>query len=102
MPLIEVLPNSTSISAPGWAYVPDTGYDPSKAPIQPSGARKRNARTVGITGGDSTARQTNALMKRLADLDKDNHKDVQIVLPTRQKDAGGRGDYEARVERTGS
>ena len=93
MPLIEVLPNSTSISAPGWAYVPDTGYDPSKAPIQPSGARKRNARTSGIVGGDTSTRQTNALMKRLADLDKDNHKDVQILLPNRQKDTAGRGSY---------
>ncbi|MCJ1480997.1 hypothetical protein MMC06_001153 [Schaereria dolodes] len=90
MPLIEVLPNSSSISAPGWAYVPDTGYDPSKAAIQPSGARKRNARISGITGGDTTARQNNALLKRLADLDKDNHKDVQITLPPKQKGAGGR------------
>ena len=91
MPLIEVLPNSSSISAPGWAYVPDTGYDPSKAAIQPSGARKRTARKSGIAGGDTTVRQNNALLKRLADLDKDNHKDLQIPLPTKQKDAAGRG-----------
>ena len=90
MPLIEVLPNSTSISAPGWAYVPDTGYDPSKAPIQP-GARKRNARVLGPGGADTTARQNTAVLKRLADLDKDNFKDVQIAIPSKQKDSAGRG-----------
>jgi len=89
MPTIEVLPNSTSISAPGWTYVPDTGYDPSKAPIQ-AGPRKRNARIAGTSGGDTTARQNNAILKRLADLDKDNSKDVHISVPNKQKDGGGR------------
>jgi zinc finger HIT domain-containing protein 1 len=92
MPLIEVLPNSTSISAPGWAYVPDTAaFDPSKAPIQATGPRKRNARIPGIGGADSTARQNTALLKRLADLDKDNSRDVHIAIPSKQKEAGGRG-----------
>ncbi|MCJ1281791.1 hypothetical protein MMC26_001114 [Xylographa opegraphella] len=90
MPTIEVLPNSTSISAPGWTYVPDTGYDPSKAPIQ-AGPRKRNARIAGNSGGDTTARQNNAILKRLADLDKDNSKDVHIAIPNKQKEGGGRG-----------
>lgn len=86
MPGIEVLPNSTSISAPGWAYVPDNGYDPSKVAIQPSGARKRAARTAGITGGDTTTRQNNATLKHLAELDKDNYRDVHIPVPTRSKE----------------
>jgi zinc finger HIT domain-containing protein 1 len=90
MPHVEVLPNSTSISAPGWAYVPDTGFDPSKAAIQPSGARKRNARTSGLASGDTTQKQNAALVKRLADLDRDNFKDAQITIPSK-KDAGGRG-----------
>ena len=91
MNLIEVLPNSTSVSAPGWAYVPDTGYDPSKVAIQPSGARKR-ARTANNAGGQElSAKQQSQLQRRLADLDKDNHKDVQIPIPNRQKDAGARG-----------
>ncbi|MCJ1296829.1 hypothetical protein MMC34_008397 [Xylographa carneopallida] len=89
MPTIEVLPNSTSISAPGWTYVPDTGYDPSKAPIQ-AGPRKRNARIAGTSGGDTTARQNNAILRRLADLDKDNSKDVHISVPNKQKEGGGR------------
>ncbi|KAL8933898.1 MAG: hypothetical protein Q9211_005524 [Gyalolechia sp. 1 TL-2023] len=86
MPGIEVLPNSTSITAPGWAYVPDNGYDPSKAAIQPSGARKRAARTAGITGGDTTIRQNSATLKHLAELDKDNYRDVQIPVPARSKE----------------
>lgn len=89
MPGIEVLPNSTSITAPGWAYVPDNGYDPSKAAIQPSGARKRAARTAGIAGGDTTTRQNNATLKHLAELDKDNYRDVQIPVPARFKEKAG-------------
>ena len=86
---IEVLPNSTSISAPGWAYVPDNGFDPSKTAIQPSGARKRAARTAGLAVGDTTARQQNAVSKHLLELDKDNHRDVQIPVPARFKDKTG-------------
>ncbi|KAL8672858.1 MAG: hypothetical protein Q9168_002696 [Polycauliona sp. 1 TL-2023] len=89
MPGIEVLPNSTSISAPGWAYVPDLGFDPSKTAIQPSGARKRAARTAGLTAGDTTARQQNATLKHLLELDKDNSRDVQIPVPARFKDKTG-------------
>lgn len=85
MSLVEVVPNSSSTSAPGWAYVPDNGFDPSKAPIQPA-ARKRNARTAGLTGGDTTAKQNNALLKRLADLNKDNAKDGQISVTTKGKE----------------
>lgn len=91
MPQIEVVPNSTSISAPGWAYVPDNGYDPSKIAIQPTGARKRAARSSGLTGGDTTTRQQNAIFKHLAELDKDNHRDVQILLPNKQKDNANKG-----------
>jgi len=89
MPLIEEVANSSSTSAPGWAYVPDTGYDPSKAPIQPA-ARKRTARVFGLAGRDASARKNTALLKRLADLDKDNLRDVQVPIPTRQKEVGGR------------
>lgn len=89
MPGIEVLPNSASISAPGWAYVPDNGYDPSKAAIQPSGTRKRAARTSGVAGGDTTTRQHNATLRHLAELDKDNSRDVQIPVPARFKEKAG-------------
>ncbi|KAL8715941.1 MAG: hypothetical protein Q9220_000608 [cf. Caloplaca sp. 1 TL-2023] len=89
MPSIEVLPNSTSISAPGWAYVPDNGFDPSKAAIQPSGSRKRAARTSGIASGDTTTRQQNATLRHLNELDKDNYRDVQIPVPARFKEKSG-------------
>ncbi|KAI4162331.1 MAG: hypothetical protein LQ342_004045 [Letrouitia transgressa] len=91
MPHIEVLPNSTSISAPGWAYVPDTGYDPSKSAIQPSGSRKRAARASGLVGGDTSARQHNATLRHLAELDKDNYRDVQIQVPPKYKESVSKG-----------
>ncbi len=94
MPLIEVLPNSTNATAaPGWAYVPDTGYDPSKAPIQPTGVRQRGARTVTFADGaeKSSVKQQNAIAKRLAELDKDNYRDVQIAVPSRQAGGSVRG-----------
>ncbi len=93
MPLISVLPNSSNTtSAPGWAYVPDTGYDPSKAPIQPSGARQRGARTVTYGDGhEKSLKQQNAIAKRLAELEKDNYRDVQIAIPARSAGGTGRG-----------
>ncbi|KAG7006236.1 hypothetical protein G7Y79_00015g038260 [Physcia stellaris] len=63
MPTIEVLPTSTSISAPGWAYVPDTGYDPSKAPLAPT-ARKRAARTTALTGPNTISTDTRLATSR--------------------------------------
>lgn len=98
MPLVDVVPNSTtSTSAPGWAYVPDTGYDPSKAPIVPSGARKR-ARNTAFNSGPSSvagkealsARQQSKIVKHLAELDKDSTRDVQIVVPGKPRDVGHR------------
>ncbi len=92
MPLIQVLPNSTTTNAPGWAYVPDTGYDPSKAAIQPAGPRQRAAKNVAFADGQEvSARQQAAINKHLAELDKDNHRDVHITVPAKQKDGGGRG-----------
>ena len=94
MPLIEVLPNSKSVTAPGWAYVADTNYqDPSKVAIQPS-SRHRAARNTGgeDSGHDRSARQNNAITKHLAELDRDNHRDVQIAIPARQKGTVGRGE----------
>ncbi len=95
MPLIEVLPQTTTTSAPGWAYVPDTGYDPSKAAILPTGARQRAATRVSAVGDglETSVRQQNAITKHLVELDKDNHRDVVISIPTKKKgkDAAERG-----------
>lgn len=102
MPHIEILPNTTSVSAPGWAYVPDTGYDPSKVAIQPSGSRHRAARNVAAGGGrhDTSARQNNAILKHLNELEKDNHRDVEIAVPVRQRDGAGRGEDMLRPSLT--
>jgi zinc finger HIT domain-containing protein 1 len=101
MPLIEVLPQTTTTSAPGWAYVPDTGYDPSKAPILPSGARQRAATRITAVGdGETSVRQQNAITKHLIELDKDNHRDVVIAIPTKKKgrDAAERGIWRATLK----
>ena len=95
MPLIQELPVAKgSHSAPGWAYVPDTGYDPSKAPIVPSGSRNRKARNVNLSSSnDISARQQHKIDQHLASLDRENHKDVQIVVPNRPKDVASRGGF---------
>lgn len=99
MPHVEVIPNSTSQSAPGWAYVPDNGYDPSKVAIQPSGARKRAARASALAIGDTTTRQQSAILKHLAELDKDNHRDVNITVPSKQKEIAGKGKLPPSPQR---
>ena len=98
MPQIEVLPNSTSFATPGWAYVPDTRFDPSKAAIKPSGVRKRG-RDHG-TGGraDITSRQNNAIVRHLAELDRENHKEVNIPIPAKGKESAARGMFSLGLE----
>ncbi|KAL2861316.1 hypothetical protein BJX68DRAFT_222227 [Aspergillus pseudodeflectus] len=88
---VEVVPNSTTSHAtPGWTYVPDKGFDPAKAAIAPSLGRKRGIRDPART--DVSSRQTNAIVRHLAELDRENHRDVAISVPARQlKDAAGRG-----------
>lgn len=88
MPGVEVLPNSTAIKAPGWALVPDTGRGPSQIASQATTKRGRAARASNIGGGDTTVRQQNAVLKHLAELDKESHRDVQISVP---KDSSARG-----------
>lgn len=86
MPLIEELPvTQTTRVTHGWAYVPDTGL--AIQAVQP-GTRKRGAaRDGGARGrGDFTAKLQRAREKRLADLEKENHKDIPIPIPPRPKD----------------
>lgn len=88
MPRIEVLPNTSTVSAPGWAYVAVSadGYlDPSKAPIIPSGARSR-AKAAGLNAAAdsaaSTTRQQAATLKRIAELDRDGSSGKDIPVPS--------------------
>lgn len=98
-PTIEVLPpasnQKSSHITPGWAYVPDTGVDPAKAALQPS-ARKRGRDGAPVARADISARQQNAVLKRLVELDKENHKEgaaAQIAVPVRMRDGAGRGTF---------
>ncbi|EYE90918.1 putative HIT finger domain protein [Aspergillus ruber CBS 135680] len=87
---IELLPNSTSHITPGWTYVPDRGFDPAKAAITPAIGRKRGIRDPGGRG-DLSSRENNAIIRHLAELDRENHRDVQIAVPVKQKEPAGRG-----------
>lgn len=87
---IEVLPNSTSALTPGWTYVPDRGFDPAQAAITPAVGRKRGIREP-AGRGDLSSRENNAIIRHLAELDRENHRDVQIPIPVKQKDAASRG-----------
>ncbi|PYH85050.1 hypothetical protein BO82DRAFT_328400 [Aspergillus uvarum CBS 121591] len=81
---VELLPGSTTHVTPGWTYVADRGFDPAKAAITPTIGRKRGIRDPGRT--DLSSRQTNAIIRHLAELDRENHRDVQIQVPVRQKE----------------
>lgn len=93
MPLVEVLGTSRSHATPGWAYVPETALQKSSTTLTTS--RKRGIREPGRTGTDLTSRQNHAIIRHLAELDRENHRDnVHIPVPVR-KDAiqrdNGRG-----------
>ncbi|EER23936.1 HIT zinc finger family protein [Coccidioides posadasii C735 delta SOWgp] len=90
--LIEVLPTGTShTSAPGWAYVPDIRPDIPRQGRATTAGRKRGVRDSAIGRGDISSKQQNAILRRLAELDRDNPKDVHIPIPTKQKDSSSRG-----------
>lgn len=97
MSRITEVPNSTvSHLAPGWAFVPDTGFDPSKVAIQPTGRKRKAARAFGGPAVRSDAlsqRQNNIIIKHIAELDKENHREVNIPIPARKKDGAGRGMF---------
>lgn len=87
---VEELPDSSTALTPGWTYVPDTGFDPAKAAITPALGRKRRTGDAGGGGGggDLSARQKNAIIRHLAELDRENHRDVPIPV---RASTGGRG-----------
>ncbi|KAF2869036.1 hypothetical protein BDV95DRAFT_609283 [Massariosphaeria phaeospora] len=81
MPHVELLPNSSSAAAPGWTYVVDTGYDPSKVAINPKD-RKRAAPRGGPRGeNELSARQQTAIARRIAQLERDNDPKQGIAIP---------------------
>jgi hypothetical protein len=87
MPHLEVLPTSSSSLAPGWTYVVDTGYDPSKIAINP----KNKKRVAALPGGprgeqELSSRQQAAIARRIAELNRDNDPKVIVGVPV-----GGKG-----------
>ncbi|EED23520.1 HIT finger domain protein, putative [Talaromyces stipitatus ATCC 10500] len=97
MPLVEVLGTSRSHATPGWAYVPETSLQKSSSSTAATAltSRKRGIREPGGSTTDLTSRQNHAILRHLAELDRENHRDnVHIPVPVR-KDAiqrdNGRG-----------
>ncbi|GKT83138.1 HIT zinc finger family protein [Colletotrichum tofieldiae] len=70
-------------SAPGWAYVPDTGVNPAAAALQPTN-RKRAARgKANPSASDLTVRQEAKIRKELEQLDRDGGRDASIPIPAK-------------------
>lgn len=80
--------NSTAAPAPGWAYVADTAAKGSTTALQP---RKRARNQAASSLHETTARQETKILRELAVLDRENHKDVSIPVPVRHRDNAGRG-----------
>ncbi|KAI9668733.1 MAG: hypothetical protein M1829_005273 [Trizodia sp. TS-e1964] len=91
---IEVLPNSSSALAPGWAYVLDTQDLQSNPTVPPAGRGKRVHRNVISTPTNqdinNVLRQNTAILHRLAELDKDSSRDSGILAPVRQRDGASK------------
>lgn len=81
--LIEVLPGASSHATPGWTYVRAGGTAGRSA----SGARKRAVREVGGPRGDTSSKQQAVTLRHLAELDRENQKDVHIPVPTKRKES---------------
>ncbi|KAL5121114.1 hypothetical protein ACEQ8H_000965 [Pleosporales sp. CAS-2024a] len=82
MPHVEVLPNSAASVAPGWTYVVDTGYDPSKVAFNPKNKKRAAAQPGGQRGeNELSARQQTAIARRIAELNRDNDPKQSITIP---------------------
>lgn len=95
MPLIQELPNTTTTATPGWTLVVDTGYDPSKQALVPSGSRDRKQRAGrNPHAGQSAAATSKHLAKiqtYVEGLKRDTPKDTQITVPGKPRDVTARG-----------
>lgn len=87
---VELLPDSRSAATPGWTYVADRGLAPAKSATAPT-SRKRGIQNA--SGGDISSRRANAIARHIAELDRENQRDVQIPVPVKQaKEAGVRNN----------
>lgn len=81
MPHVEVLPNSAAAIAPGWTYVVDTGYDPSKIAINPKNKKRAAANPNQRGENELSSRQQTAIARRIAELNRDNDPKQSIQIP---------------------
>lgn len=84
--VLEVATGNSKATAPGWAYVavgPVTASQPS------SRKRIRNEKLPGHN--ETSAKQEAKILRELAALDRENHRDVSIPVPIRHRDNAGRG-----------
>ncbi|RFU36056.1 hypothetical protein B7463_g258, partial [Scytalidium lignicola] len=80
---------SKATAAPGWAYIPDTGVNHSAAALQPS-SRKRARNQPTTSFADTSAKQEVKILREIAALDRENHRDVSIPVPVKHRDNAGR------------
>lgn len=86
---VELLDGGSAAPTPGWTYVADRGR--TQAAAAPTLSRKRGIRDAG-KGGDISSRRANAIARHIAELDRENQRDVAIPVPVKQaKEAGARG-----------
>lgn len=88
---VREVANSKAPTAPGWAYVPDLAPSSSLTALQPR-KRARNAPS-GASAHETTAKQDAKMLRELAALDRENHRDVSIPVPIRGRDGAGRGMF---------
>jgi zinc finger HIT domain-containing protein 1 len=85
---VREVANSKATTAPGWAYVPDLAPNSAVTALQPR-KRARNA-SSGASLHETTARQDAKILRELAALDRENHRDVNIPVPIKGRDGAGR------------
>ncbi|KAF7917297.1 hypothetical protein EAE99_009308 [Botrytis elliptica] len=90
--VLEIAP-SKYVPAPGYAYVPDVSNAPQIG-LQPSARRARGPAGAGL-GAETTKKQDAKILRELAQLDRENHRDVNIPVT-----GGGRGKEGGRGNQT--
>ncbi|TGO81947.1 hypothetical protein BPOR_0963g00010 [Botrytis porri] len=90
--VLEIAP-AKYVPAPGYAYVPDVSKTPQIG-LQPSARRARGPAGAGL-GAETTKKQDAKIFRELAQLDRDNHRDVNIPVT-----GGGRGKEGGRGNQT--
>ena len=80
--------SNSKATTPGWAYV---AVGPVKAAHPYSRKRARNE--LPSNQRETTAKQDAKILRELAALDRENHKDVLILVPVHHRDGAGRGTF---------